>query len=171
MSSYIEIGIIHKTKGFDGTTLVEFLHPISDNTILAFFTSSSGNYSPIVIESLTLKNDLNAEIIWKNYTNKEIAKKLTNTTLYTTDKIAEKHFVIQKSNTTINGFKVINLGIELGTVSNTIENNGLTWLLVATKDKKELMIPMNSPHILNISDENHKIEVSLTDEYLELFSS
>lgn len=166
----IEIGKILKTKGFDGTTLVEFHYPILNSDFKAFFIGQNSQYTPLLIEKILPIDENTFQIIWKRYTSKELAVNLNNRLLYMEEDIAEIHFDTD-SLEDFTGYQVCNFENALGLVSGIYESNLQETLEVEMENGKKLLIPLVDEMITTIDEEKKIIYVELDEEFIRTFSN
>lgn len=166
----IEIGKILKTKGFDGTTIVQFYQPIIDSTFKAFFIGKNSQYIPLLIEKFNPIDEDSAHIIWARYKSKELAVSLSNQEIFMEEDIAKLHFNLEALED-FAGYQVFNFDKMIGIVSGLYENNLQETLEVEMSDGKKLLIPLIDEMIQIIDDEKQAIYVELDDEFIKTFSN
>jgi ribosomal 30S subunit maturation factor RimM len=166
----IEIGKILKTKGFDGTTIVEFYYPIVQGEFKAFFIGKNSQYTPLLILKSQPIDEHTFHILWLRHESKELAVNLNNCELYMEEEIAEAHFDLEALEDFM-GYQVYNFDNLLGIVSGLYENNLQETIEVEMNNGKKLLIPLIDEMISTIDDENESIYVELDDEFIRTFSN
>lgn len=165
-----KIGIILKTKGFDGTTIVEFDFPLIREDIKALFITKGAMKQPLLIERIEQNGPHTFYIKWKNYDTKEQAQALHNKELFLDEMLFEQWFEEMEMEDFM-GYKVFNRDEEIGKVVGLYETTQQETIEVELKTNKKLLIPLNDHYILTIDDTQQIIYCDLTAEYVELFSS
>lgn len=115
MNSFIKIGTILKTKGFDGTTLVVLDTAIIDSSIKAVFIQKGSMYSPLIIEKLTKIDDYTLHIKWANYSSKEQAQTLNNREIFINETLLGQFFDEELSEDLV-GYAIYNLDENIGEI-------------------------------------------------------
>jgi ribosomal 30S subunit maturation factor RimM len=166
----ITIGRILKTKGYDGTTIIDFYYPIVDSEFKAFFIEKNGQYLPLLIDKINITSEHTSYILWKNYASKELAVSLNNMDLCMEESLAQKHFDLE-SLEDFTGYDVFNYDKKIGTVNQLYENNFQETVEVLLSNGKSLLIPLIEPLLATIDDDAKTIHFELDDEFIKTFSS
>lgn len=165
----IAVGKIHKTKGFDGTTVVEFFYSVTNENFMAFFIEKGTQYTPLIVESIS-SADGNYHIRWKKYHSKELAQTLHHQDLYMDEKLFSQHFE-EEDNEDVVGYEVYNYEHKIGFVSHIFDHGYQETLEVTLVDDKKLLIPYIDEMILTIDDDQRAIYCALNSEFLTTFTS
>ena len=170
MNSFIKIGTILKTKGFDGTTLVALDAAIIDPSIKAVFVQKGSMYSPLLIEKLTKIDDFTLHIKWTNYSSKEQAQALNSREIFIDENLLSQFFDEEIAED-LEGYEVYNLDEKIGEVITIYQNNHQETLEIKLNNAKLLLVPLIEEYVITIDDEKMAIYCQLTEEYIELFSN
>ncbi len=170
MNSFIKIGTILKTKGFDGTTLVTLDAVLIDSTIKAVFVEKGTMHSPLIIEKLTKIDDYTVHIKWANYSSKEQAQALNNREIFINETLLGQFFDEELSEDLV-GYAVYNLDENIGEVIAIYQNNHQETLEIKLSNDKLLLVPLIDEYVITIDDDKIAIYVQLTEEYIQLFSN
>jgi 16S rRNA processing protein RimM len=170
MNSFIKIGTILKTKGFDGTTLVVLDTAIIDSSIKAVFIQKGSMYSPLIIEKLTKIDDYTLHIKWANYSSKEQAQTLNNREIFINENLLGQFFDEELSEDLV-GYAIYNLDENIGEVIAIYQNNHQETLEIKLSNDKMLLVPLIDEYVMTIDDDKMAIYCQLTEDYIELFSN
>jgi 16S rRNA processing protein RimM len=170
MNSFIKIGTILKTKGFDGTTLVVLDTAIIDSSIKAVFIQKGNMYSPLIIEKLTKIDDYTLHIKWANYSSKEQAQTLNNREIFINETLLGQFFDEELSEDLV-GYAIYNLDENIGEVIAIYQNNHQETLEIKLSNDKMLLVPLIDEYVMTIDDDKMAIYCQLTEDYIELFSN
>jgi 16S rRNA processing protein RimM len=170
MNSFIKIGTILKTKGFDGTTLVVLDTAIIDSSIKAVFIQKGSMYSPLIIEKLTKIDDYTLHIKWANYSSKEQAQTLNNREIFINETLLGQFFDEELSEDLV-GYAIYNLDENIGEVIAIYQNNHQETLEIKLSNDKMLLVPLIDEYVMTIDDDKMAIYCQLTEDYIELFSN
>lgn len=165
-----KVGMILKTKGFDGTTIVNFDYPILKPDFKALFVSKGSMYQPLLIEKIEQSDDFTLLIKWKNYNSKEEAQLLHNKEVYLEENLILNYFDEEEQDDLI-GYEVYNGEEKLGEVIDLYQTNQQETLEVRLIDDKKLLIPLIENYVVTIDDEKEIIYCELSKEFIEMFSS
>ena len=166
----LEIGKILKTKGFDGTTLVQFHYTVTHPEFKAFFIGKNSQYTPLLIEKYEPIDEHTAHILWKKHDSKELAVSLNNQGLFMEESIAQSYFDLEEVEDFI-GYQVFNFEDKIGIVTGLYENNFQETLEVEMANGKKLLVPLIDEMIKTIDDEQESIHVELDEEFIKTFSN
>ena len=158
MNSFIKIGTILKTKGFDGTTLVALDAAIIDSSIKAVFIQ------------LTKIDDYTLHIKWTNYSGKEQAQALNSREIFMDEKLLSQFFDEEIAEDLV-GYEVYNLEAKIGQVITIYQNNHQETLEIKLSNDKLLLVPLIDEYVMTIDDDKMTIYCQLTEDYIELFSN
>jgi 16S rRNA processing protein RimM len=163
------IGNIYKAHGLKGEVSVYLLPeaPLDFSAIDVVYLLIKGNLVPYFIEDISIKSD-KAYVKLEEVDTKESAEGLKGTKLYLPLTQREMLPAGEFYEDELVGLKVsdTNLGV-LGVVLG-IEQGGLAKLMLVDFNGRELLIPMNSPLIVNIDLTQKSITVNLPEGYLEI---
>jgi 16S rRNA processing protein RimM len=170
MNSPKKIGIILKTKGFDGTTIVSFDFPVLKADFKALFIAKGIMYLPLLIEKMEQMDDFTLQIKWKNYNSKEQAQLLHNKELFLDEDQISMYFAEEELDDLI-GYEVYNRDENLGKVIDLYQSNQQETLEVELGNSKHLLIPLIEAYIITIDDDKQTIHCDLDKDFIELFTS
>jgi len=163
------IGNIYKAHGLKGEVSVYLLPeaPLDFSAIDVVYLLIKGNLVPYFIEDISIKSD-KAYVKLEEVDGKESAEALKGTKLFLPlrqrEALPEGEFYEDE----LVGLKVSDATLgDLGDVRG-IEQCGLAKLLVVNFKEREILIPMNSPLIVNIDPVQKSITVNLPEGYLEI---
>lgn len=164
------IGKIHKTKGYDGTLIVEWLFPILNQTMKACFAMKNGKRLPLLIHQIDYKDAFTAHIVFKKYESKELAQSLHGLNIEIDESQASSMFDLEEIENYEN-YLVYNFDIKIGQVERVIDQGYQETLEVKLENGKKLLIPFVEEIILTIDVSITSLYVELDDHFIETFSS
>jgi 16S rRNA processing protein RimM len=167
---FTNIGRILKTKGYDGTTIVEFYHENISTAFKAVFIDKGNQKTPLLLSKIDLVDEFTANILWTKYNSKELAVSLNNCEIYMASDIVKDHFDMEEEDNYI-GYEVHNFGEKIGLVSDVLQNQFQEIIEITTEDKKTILIPFIDEMIVTIDEDLRVIYCELDAEYLKTFTS
>lgn len=167
------VGKILKTKGYDGTTIVEFYYPVIGSDIRAFFVQKrSQTPTPLLIDHWQTIDEFTSHIRWQKYPSKEEAQSLHQAELHLDTDIAATAFDLDASTDDFIDYIVYLREERIGIVTQILDlGQQETMVVKLDSNDQEIMIPMHEHFIVTIDDDQEAIYVVLSDEYLETFTS
>ncbi|HMP99395.1 MAG TPA: ribosome maturation factor RimM [Cyclobacteriaceae bacterium] len=168
ISDCFKIGNIYKSHGLKGEVSIYLMDeaPTDFSQIEMLLIEQSGNLVPFFIESISFKAN-KAYVKFEDVDSKETADTLRGKQLYLPLEQRETLPKGEYYEEELIGLMVSDQQLgPLGKVT-ALEKSGLSKLLVIDFEGRELLIPYNSPLILNIDTNKHTISVNLPEGYLD----
>lgn len=168
---YIHIGKIVATFGVKGEVLlVHGLEKRSDfKTVEVLFVEETKNsYLPYFIQSAKARDAAETYIKLEGVETKEAAHRFVQKQVWLQQKDFEK-VAGKRSMIGLLGFVIVNEGNNIGMVEEVIEQPHQV-LLRTTYNNKEAYIPLHEETLLKIDRKNKKVEVTLPDGLLDIYS-
>lgn len=165
-NTLIPVGTILKTKGFDGTLLVEFNYEIINDTFKVFFIKQNEIETPLLIQKSVLFQDTTFYIQFQTLETKEKAQKYNGAILYMPESIAQNHFIVEEDDDVI-GYEVYNREHYLGRVIELYSNKMQETIEIEDLEGTRILIPFVDELLNEIDPETMKIVYDFPPDYLE----
>lgn len=156
------VGKTGKTHGLKGFLQIHLTTDVDWESLTALFIELETDNAPVPyrIEQIEF---LPKKIIvkLKSVNSLEDAKKLNNKNIW-----IPSEYILENKSTKWKNYLVLNNNKnneEIGTIADTIKHGHLEWLLVQTKDHKEILLPLNKELIKKIDDKNKQIYYKAID--------
>lgn len=163
------IGNIYKSHGLKGEVSVYLLPdaPADFSDMETFFLEQKGSLVPYFVEAISIKGN-RAYVKFEDIKSKEEADALKGLHLYLPLTLREQLPEGDYYEDQLQGLVVSDQHLgALGRVK-SIEQSGLSRLLVIDYKNRDLLIPMNSPLIVSIDINKQTINVNLPEGYLDI---
>jgi len=169
IKSCYKIGLVLKPHGLKGEVTIS-LDPDAPEDIAEFesvFLEQNNTLIPYFIEEISVRGD-KAFVKFEDVSTPEGAGEISKTAIYlpksTRPKAAKGEFYDDE----IIDFEVIdeNAG-SIGFIQDTMQA-GSNKLLVVIQGEKEVLVPVNSPFIININKTKKVVTVNLPDGFLDI---
>lgn len=156
----------HGLKG-DVTISLDSDAPVDFDAIESVFLEIDNAFVPYFIQEISVRGD-KAFVKFEDVNEPESAKKISKRVIYLPKSARPKSRKGEFYDDEIIGFDVSDetLGA-LGKITD-VTQTGLNKLLVVEYNKKEILIPINSPLIVGVHKSTRKISVNLPEGYLDI---
>lgn len=165
-NALIPVGTILKTKGFDGTLLVEFYYEIHHDVFKVLFIKTNEIETPLLISKSHQDSESTYGIQFQSYDTKEKAQKLNGTTVYMSEDMALKHFDVIEDDDYI-GYEVYDRDLFLGTVVEVYTTKFQETLEIEEPHGTKFLIPFVDELLNEIDPDTRKIVYELPLGYLD----
>jgi 16S rRNA processing protein RimM len=169
IDSCFKIGFVLRTHGLKGEVTISLEEDAPRNLpdIPAVFVETDNRLVPYFVHSLSI-NGKKAFVKFEDVDSIEAAEKLVKRNLFLQKSARAKSGPTEFYNDEIIDFKVIDEDLgELGSVVDIMQA-GANRLLVINHGTKEVLVPVNSPFIININKRKRLITVNLPEGFLDI---
>ena len=166
---FTQVGKLGKTKGIDGAIKIT-IHEGMREAVLGsafLFVDTTGNKVPFMVEDFEMSGDL--YVLFSAFVTKEEVSHLVACDVFLpSDEVGETQPVKRALEYSfIEGFLLISNGVEVGRVIE-IQEFPQQEIAVVQTGRGKVMIPVHQDLILNIDEEQLKIEMELPEGILDL---
>jgi 16S rRNA processing protein RimM len=163
-----KVAYILKPHGLKGEVTISLDADFpADQIIETIFVEENNRLVPYFIEKLSIRGN-KAFVKFDDVDTHESASKVSRKALYLPKSFRPKSTRGEFYDDEVIGFEVIDAGHgSLGQVQEVI-TAGANKLLLVLKEKKEVLIPVNSPFIKSINKTKKTISVELPDGFLDI---
>ncbi len=170
MNSYFKIGKLAGTFGLEGQMILQ--HSLGKKTSLKgleniFIEDKRDSFLPYFILLSKIKNDKEVYVKIEGITSKEEARPLIKKEVWLSEKDF-KNFSANASPISLLGLTIIDKNIELGEITEVIEQPHQLLCKILLNDK-EALIPVHEGSLEKIDRKNKKLFVDLPDGLLEVY--
>ena len=170
MNSYFKIGKLAATFGLEGQMILQ--HSLGKKTSLKgleniFIEDKKDSFLPYFILLSKMKNDKEVYVKIEGITSKEEARPLIKKEVWLSEKDFKK-FSANASPISLLGLTIVDKNIELGEITEVIEQPHQLLCKILLNDK-EALIPVHEGSLEKIDRKNKKLFVNLPDGLLEVY--
>ena len=164
-----KVGFVLKTHGLKGevTISLDGYTPDDLGAMQSMFLEKNNRLIPFFIESLSVRGT-KAFVKFEDVDSLEEASKLVRQSIYLQKSERPKAKRGEFYDDEVIGFSVTDQ--EVGSLGNIVEiiQAGLNRLLVLDYSGKEILIPVNSPFIVQVNKSKRTLTVNLPDGFLDI---
>ncbi|MGB1018966.1 MAG: ribosome maturation factor RimM [Chitinophagales bacterium] len=165
----IKIGFLSRVHGFKGEIKAVLKVDVIENKIPEFiFLHLEGKPVPFFVENYHIKDNL-LTIKFEDINDEASAGKFKNASMFCEAKLFENYFAKIESLEDLIGFEVSdntkgNIGIVIGIIENSIQPT-----LVIELNEKEILIPYSEDIILEINDNDKKVNIDAPEGLIDMY--
>lgn len=160
MEELIFIGNITSTHRLDGTLKVNTTFPLLNDIVglNVIIQNKDGDIKVLKIKEIKGITNKRALFSFENISNIDDAKKILSYKIFIRKDLVPDY----EEDETVLGYSVYNKNEYIGLVEDILETAAHD-ILIVMKDEKEIMIPYIDVFVLEVNDENKRIEVELIE--------
>ncbi|MGB0886257.1 MAG: ribosome maturation factor RimM [Chitinophagales bacterium] len=165
----IKIGFLSRVHGFKGEIKAVLEVDVIENKIPEFiFLHIEGKPVPFYVEKCQIQED-QLLIKFEDINDEASAGKFKNASMFCEAKLFETYFAKIESLEDLIGFEVSdntkgNIGIVIGIIENSIQPT-----LVIELNEKEILIPYSEDIILEINDNDKKVNIDAPEGLIDMY--
>ncbi len=170
MSEYINIGKFVAAFGLTGELILK--HALGKKLTfkegeIIFIEERSGSYLPYFVESSKAKNNEETAIQLEGFGTREKSQLMVKKQAWLPQEDFRK-LVAKNSPIGLIGYKLIEIGKELGTIEEVIEQPHQVLLQLMIQEK-EVLVPLHDETLIKIDHKKKEVHVVLPDGLLDVY--